>query len=368
MNEIPTTEHLYALIMADFQNRMGTSLPNWGKYFIRVFAMVNAHLFYLFYVRMFFVYKNILPDTADSVANGGSLERYGLLYLQRLPYNATQSVYEIQGVGITGSTIPSGRTFTTQRNTVNYINDSAFVFAPGVDSFNIRSLTSGTATRLLPGDQVNISSPVTGVENTFFVVSEVTEPTDSEPLESYRQKTITAMRYRSRGGAATDYRFWSIQVIGVRNAYPYTGVPLPNVNLFIESETNDGVPSLALLSDVEAYVETKREMGVYINYLACTQVVIQLYIQGALSLTIADKQQIFTALKAYLYNKRPFIQAIDGSYRNDTININEIIAVIQSVKPSLFLGNIDMTVNGSSHVNYMLDLGNIPFLDEIFYT
>lgn len=368
MNEIPTTDYLYALIMADFQNRMGTSLPNWGKYFIRVFAMVNAHLFYLFYVRMFFVYKNILPDTADSVSNGGSLERFGLLYLDRLPYNATQSIYEVQGVGITGSTIPSGRMFISQRNTVNYVNDSAFVFAPGVDSFNIRSLTSGVSTRLLAGDIITISSPVVGVNNSFVVISEVQEPTDSEPLESYRDKVVTAMRYRSRGGAAIDYRLWGMQVIGVRNIYSYTGLPLPNVNVYVESETNNGVPSPALLGDVDTYIETKRPLGIEVNYLPCVQVIIDLYIQGALSLSVSDKQQIFDALNAYLCNKRPYIQAIDGSFRNDTININEIIAVIQSVKPSLYLGNIDLTVNGASQANYMLDLGNIPFLNQIIYT
>jgi len=368
MNNIPTTEQIYAIIMADYQNRLGVNLPNWGKYIIRTFALINAHLFYLLYIRLSFVYRNILPDTADSTEHGGLLQRFGMIYLQRMPYKATQGVYTVTGTGTNGATIPAGRMFVANRNNVNFTNDVSFTFAPGSNEFQLRSLTSGSSTRLNIGDQIQIVSPIGGVENIFVVTNEVIEPTDAEPLESYRSKILTAMRYKSRGGAASDYRFWATQVVGVRNAYPYTGTPLPNVNLFIESETNDGVPSPALINDVQNYIETRRPLGIIVNYLPVEQRFIEISIQGSTqALTPADKQQITDAIRNYLDRKRPYIQAIDGSYRNDIINLNEIISVVQSVKPSMYLGNISMTVDGSLHVNYMLDLGNIPYLSNVIF-
>lgn len=367
MNEIPTTEQIFAIIMADYQNRMGVNMPNFGRYFIRVFAMINAHLFYLLYVRLNFVYRNILPDTATTPQHGGSLYRFGLLYLQRLPYNATQGVYLIEGIGAVGSVIPAGRTFTNSRNSSIFTNDLEFTFAVGINQFQIRSLDAGTPARLMVGDTITIVSPVSGVENQFIVVSEITEPTDAEPIESYRNKIITAMRYRSRGGAAIDYRFWGMQVLGVRNVYPYTGATNPNINLYIESETNNGVPSPALLNDVENYIETRRPMGNFASYLPVVLMNVDLYIQGATSLTVSDKQQIEDAVKQYLNAKRPFIQAIDGSYRNDRINLNEIISLIQGVKPSIYFGNISLEINNTSQTNYMLNNGQIPFLNSINY-
>lgn len=363
---IPTIQQIYQQIIQDYENRLGVTFPTWGRNFIKVHAMVNAMIFYAIYLKNAFVYRNMLPDTADSTANGGTLERFGMIMLNRLPFRATQSQYSVLGTGAIGSTIPAGRTFTTQRNNVIYTIDVPFVFTSVPTPFVIRSLTAGTETRLFPGDVITIVSPVTGVTGTFVVQAEVTEPTDAEPLDSYRAKILQAYRYRSRGGAAADYRFWAGQVVGVRNSYPYTGVPLPNVNLYIESETGDGVPSPALLTATETHVNQFRPMGIYVHYLPVVPVLVAITVQGAQSITTTDQTLIYSAMEQYLREKRPFIESTDTN-RHDVVNLNEIIATIQDVKPNVSLGNITVTFNGSQMASYMVNNGEIPKLDTITY-
>lgn len=367
MNQIPSISQLYQLILQDYQNQLGTNIPSWAKTIVRTFSAVYAAIVYSLYLRMNFVYRNMLPDTADSTADGGTLQRWGLLLLNRLPYSATQGRYIISGVGANGSTIPSGRQFTSSRNNTIFVNDTDFVFAPGQQSFEIRALTAGTSSRLSPGDTITIVSPVTGVENTFTVIMEMFEPTDAEPLESYREKLTFAFRYRSRGGAAVDYRFWGQQVTGVRQVYPYTGAPLPNVNLYVESETNNGIPSQALLNSLQAYVDVRRPLGIYCHYLPVQPINISITINGGQSLTASDRIAIESSVATYLKQKRPYIEAVDGSNRNDVVYVNEVISLIQSLLPGVILGNINMYINGAIYPSYMLDMGRIPLLTQINY-
>ena len=51
--------------------------------------------------------------------------------------------------------------------------------------------------------------------------------------------------------------------------------------------------------------------------------------------------------------------------QNDTINVNEIIGVIQNSNPSVVLGNVTVSLNGVNYVTYKLQKGEIPKLNII---
>lgn len=364
MNEIPTLKEIYSKIINDYETRLSVSFPAWGRFYIKSHAAVNAAIFYMIFLRNYFVYKNMLPDTADSTANGGTLERWGLIVLGRLPFKATQGVYTITGVGDNGTTIPVDTSFVCARNGEIYTNVVAFTFSSGNTTFDITSVNGGSDVRMVVGDELSLVSPIANVDREFTVVGEVTQPQDSENLDLYRDKVLDAFRYQSRGGAAADYRFWANSVAGVREVYPYTGIPLPNVNLFIEASTGNGVPSSALINDVKAVIEPERPLGIFVNYFPVFFVNTDITINNSVTLTTSEKTLITNDIISYLYNKRPFIQATDV-VQNDIINKNEIIGVIQNTTPSVVFGNIDVLMNGVDQVSYMLGQGEIPYLNSI---
>lgn len=368
MNNIPSVQDIYLSIIQDFENRLGVNLQGWGRFFIKAWAMVMAGWFYMLFTKNYYVYRNMLPDTADSTSEGGTLERWGLIKLGRLPFNATSGKYIIKGVGENGSTIPSGRVFVGQNNSKNYTIEASFTFSSGVDSFEVRSFEGGEDVRLALGAKVIMSSPASGVEREFEVIAETQQPQDSEPLEDYRIKVIEAFRYRARGGAALDYKFWASQVTGVKNTYPYTGTPLPQVNLFIESQSGNGTASPSLINDVKNYVEGpgRRPIGIQVNYLSVSIVNIDIEISGGSTLTNSEKSLIQSNIELYLDNKRPFVQSVNLP-QSDTINVNEIITIIQNTNPTISLGNILVYADSSPFVTYKLNKGEIPNLSNINY-
>ncbi len=366
MQEIPTINEIYLKIIQDFENRLGVTLQSWGRFFIKAYAMVMAGWLYMLYVKNYYVYRNMLPDTADSTINGGTLERWGLIKLGRTPFKATEGKYIIEGIGDNGSTIPIDRTFTANGSGQTYMISAPFTFTPGNDSFEIISFEGGEIVRLAVGGKLTLTSPVLNVERSFTVVSEVQQPQDAEPLEDYRKKVIEAFRYIARGGAALDYKFWASQVAGVKNTYPYTGTPLPQVNLFIESQSGNGTASPSLINDVKNYVEGpgRRPIGIQVNYLSVFILDVQIDIVGGASITTSQQNTIIDNVNSYLESKRPFVQSVQLP-QNDTISINEIIGVIQNSNPSVVLGNVTVSLSGINYVTYKLQKGEIPKLNVI---
>ena len=366
MNDIPTIKEIYDKIIQDFENNLNTTLQDWGRYFIKAYAMVVAGWMYMLFVKNYFVYRNMLPDTADSTKNGGTLERWGLIKLNRLPFKATQGKYMIEGNATIGSIIPAERVFSSEKNGQNYRIEQPYTFLGSTGQFEVKSFEGGEAVRLFDGDKLTLTSPVTGVEREFTIISETVEPLDAEPIEDYRAKVIEAFRYKSRGGAAMDYKFWAFNVTGVRNTYPYTGVFYPNVSLYIESQTGNGTASPALINDVKNYIEGpgRRPLGINVQYLSVTLINLVIDIDNGAQITTTDQTLITDNIKAYLDKKRPFVEAVNVA-KNDVINTNEIIAIIQNTNSGVTMGNITVKFNASPYVSYLLNKGEIPNLTAI---
>lgn len=363
MNDIPTISEIYDKIIQDFENNLNTNLQSWGRYFIKAYAMVVAGWMYMLFVKNYFVYRNMLPDTADSTKNGGTLERWGLIKLNRLPFKATQGKYIIEGSATIGSVIPVNRIFTSERNGQNYRIEQDYTFQNEVGSFEVKSFEGGEAVRLSVGEKLTLTSPASGVNREFIVTQEVVEPLDAEPIEDYRAKVIESFRYKSRGGAAMDYKFWAFGVTGVRNTYPYTGATLPNVVLYIESQTGNGIASPALINDVKNYVEGpgRRPLGIKVNYLSVYLNNIIIDIDGGAQITTSDQMLITDNIREYLDKKRPFVESVNVA-KNDVINTNEIIAIIQNTNSGVAMGNITVKFNNTQMVSYLLNKGEIPNL------
>src|ERR1043165_3373297 len=93
MTTIPTIKQLYDGALANFESEYSIAVNPFGRAFLVALAGVLSGILWLIYLQIGLTQKNIWFDTADSVANGGTLERFGVEILGRWPFSATSGQY-----------------------------------------------------------------------------------------------------------------------------------------------------------------------------------------------------------------------------------------------------------------------------------
>lgn len=386
MITIPTLSEIYTGIISDLETKYGSTIPSFGKNFLRAFAAVQAGKIWLNYKTVGFTQKNIFADTADSEFIGGTLERFGRVKLGRNPFPATAGEYTVSVTGTTGATIPTSTTFKSDDNSSSpgflFVLDNPYTLTGTSDEITLRALTAGPESRLEVGNTLTVTAPLALVNAQVTVTSEDVEPVTAESLEDYRRKVLDAFRLEPQGGAGSDYRLWSFDVTGVRQAYPYAVSGNNNeVNLYIEANPDDstdgkGTPGTSILNAVEEAIElptltrpSRKQLGLYrVNYLPISVQDIEIIVNGFIGITPAIEDSIETAVIEELSKIRPFVSSIDIlANKNDIFDTNKIISIILSVAPGSQFGAVTMTVDGSPVSTYTFEGGEIPSLDSISY-
>lgn len=383
MINIPTTQEIYNGIIADLEAQYGITIPTTGKSFLRSYAAALAGQLRLYYLLTGKVQKNIFIDTADPVAQGGTLERWGSIKLNRYPFKATQGKYEIKVTGVDGAVIPSGTTFKSDDNSLNsgylFIVDSAYTLASPY-TFEVRALTSGLESQLQVGNTMTATAPIADVDSIAEVTNENTEPQAAEGIEEYRAKAIEAFRLLPQGGAGADYRIWASDAQGVKQSYPYTASGDDNkVNLFIEANIADsvdgkGTPTAAILIEVKEQIEdptpsrpSRKPLTDTVEYLPITPLDIDITINPS-PFTAAQQTLINNSIEAALTEIRPFVDTIDVlSERNDVFDMNRIISIILEAAPGSSFSISNLSVGGNPVTSFTFEDGDIPYLNSITY-
>lgn len=392
MITIPTLAQLYAQVKSDIETEFGNNIPTFGKNALRMLAMVRAAELKVYYLLIGKLQKNIFPDTADSEASGGTLERFGRVKLNRDPFPAQAGQYSCTVSGSIGATIPAQTTFKSNDDSLNpgklYVLDIAYTLLTlNADVITLRALNAGVESKLLIGDQLTATSPIANVNKIATVAGVVVEPFAQENIEDYRSKVVESYQSEPNGGSPSDFRLWSKDAQGVKQAYPYAKTNAPGeVNLYIEATVSDsidglGTPSAQLLADVEEVVtqdpDTSKPIdergrlpiGVFdVHYLPVTVLPVNVNIANFVGLTAALQTQIENAIKTQIDQIRPFIGGADVlDNKNDILDINRIASTILDVKPGAQFGTITLTVDGNPVTSKVFINGDIPYLNAVTY-
>lgn len=386
MVTIPTTQELYDGIVTDIETELGVSLPTEGKNMLRALAAVQAGKLKLFYLAIANLQKNIWVDTADPVASGGTLERFGFTKLERYPYPATAGVYTVTVTGTTGATIPALTQFKSDDDSLNpgylFMLDTAYVMPSSTSSISLRALTAGNESLLAVANTLTATAPILNVNQQVVVTAITTDPVDAETVEEYRDKAIQAYQLTPQGGAPADYRLWGLDAEGTRQIYPYATSGASNeVTVYVEAlwtgSTPAGVPTPTILSDVADDIETdpvtgvgRRPLGVFqVNVEPIVPLDVDITIDSGGTITAPQQALITAAIEEAAYNIRPFIAGIDNAaLRNDTISTFGIGSVVIDTIGGVIISSITMDVDGSPVTSYQFTSdGEIPFINSVTY-
>ena len=348
---------------------------------LRGFAAVHSANLKTLYLTLAKVQKNVFPDTAEPEASGGTLERFGRVFLQRDPFPAIQGQYLCSIGGTTGATIPAATVFQSNSASLhpgyNFILDNAYTLTGSSDTIQLRSLTAGVEALLNTGDVLFSISPIPNVNRETTVLSEAVAPVDAESIELYRTNILNAIRLLAGSWSAVDYRLVGGAIAGVENIYAYAVSGSPNeVNVWIEGTTPGTPPGSPTIAAVQSATELVRPLGIFqVNYAAAPINLVDIGITQTITLTTAQRNLINGALAAAVTSVRPFIAAADIlTARNDTLATDftapystNIINVIASAIPSVPFGAVTFTVGGTLSTSTTFDFGNIPYLNSVTY-
>lgn len=386
MTTIPTIDELYQSIITDIETEFGIVIPDEGKSFIRALSAAEAAKLKLFYLALANLQKNIWVDTADPVAVGGTLERFGFTKLGRYPYPATEGEYLCTVVGTAGAVIPALTQFKSDDDSTSpgylFILDTDYTLTGTSDNITLRALTAGRVSVLDVGDTLTSTSPIINVNSQVAVSVISVDPVAAETTEEYRNKAIEAYKLAPQGGAPADYRLWGLDAAGTRQIYPYAASGAPNeINVFVEaifadSADGHGTPTPTILADVASDIEAdpttgigRRPLGVFaVNVQSIVPLPVDITINSGGTITTAQQLLITQALTEDVYNIRPFIAGIDAvADRNDTLSVYGVGAVIVNTIGGVIISSISVDVDGSGIASYTFDNGEIPYINSVTY-
>lgn len=387
MKKTPSLKSIFNRFSSDLKQRLGIPLNDNLKENLSALGAVVSAENYLLYLLAEDIQRNLYPDTADPESEGGQLERLGLLYLGRLPYNATPTKLRLRVKGKSGSTLRDNLTFKDNNSNLLFILDNKYILNGTNDLIEVRSLENGSETVLQVGSELTITEPVIGVDS-IVVVSEIIEKAvNSESESEYRRAVLDSMQLEMQGGAKTDYRLWARDCKGIRNVYPYVkSGDAGTIEIFAEANKEDstdskGTPPASMLSNLTSvlnldpntnkpmYKRGRRPMQAKLEVKPIVHEEITVTIKGLFTSSNAIKDSVKNSIEGYLYTIRPFV---DGGQllrdKNDVLNVARLSsAVSDAIGVDNFFLDLEMKVGSNIVSQWVFTNGRIPVLKNVVY-
>ena len=391
MKTIPTIKDIYGQIEKDLKNKLNLQDTEL-KLVVDAIASVFSGQIKLVYLYLYDIQKNSFPDTADPESEGGMLSRLGYIFLGRYPFPASDGYYTAIVTGIENSKLRSQLTFKSNDEALNigkmFILDSEHTMSGGENIITIRSLDAGLGSLLNPGDKLNITEPVLGVDAVITIQNVVTRPTSPESTDDYRQKILDIIQIEPQGGSRGDYRIWASDARGVKKVYPYVKEnDSGTVQIYVEASSDNsiygnGTPSESLIQEVKSVIELdpdqtkpinergRRPLQASVEVLPIIVRYVDINVSGLNDRSETEKTNLFNGLLNYIQTVRPFIQGADlDRNRNDILSSGKLQGIaLDSLNKSNYFNTFTMYVDGQIETQFQFSRANIPVLREITYS
>lgn len=356
----PTTQEISDNIIAQLESTLAQTIPFLPKSFIRVLSKALAGVFIILYKYAGFIFLQMFVSTASAKEvniNGNVLipiVEWGRIIGIGDPKLATNAEMTIDivvdnQVGI----LAAGAQLIRSDTGVIYITKSDVALNAPVIQADIIAVSdqaggdgSGVIGNLEVADEVSFVNPLPNVQAVATVSVLLVTGANGEDIDTvYRQRVIDRFKKRPQGGAYADYEQWAEEVVGVINAYPYTGDP-GQVNIYSEVSTDidpDGIPPSGILIAVLESINkdengraTRRNANAYPNSLPISRTGFDVNVVGLVAGDLLEAQtSIDTALEEYFLGREPFIDGLSLLPKTNLITNTGIIAVVNSVVAEL---------------------------------
>lgn len=322
----PTLETLITRVEGEIRAGLGL-VTLLRRSFLSVLARVMAGLSHTVLGFIAYVEKQAFPDTAE----GDYLLRWAAIWgvLQK---PATYAKFRCAVTGLAGTTIPIN---TVYRRTdgVEYLTEAAVTLTGANDKIVLIAVAAGLSGEVAISDQINILSPIAGLDSTAVVDQIIIEPEDIETIESLRSRLIDRIQNPPSGGTPTDYIQWALSVPGITRAWVGPQALGPGtVVVYVVNDDDDPItPSPAKITEVADYIETVRPVTANVSIVAPTLLELDMTIKIKPN-TPSIQAAITTEIQDLIYRDA----ALAGAYKGPSVlhtgkillsRINEAISI-----------------------------------------
>jgi uncharacterized phage protein gp47/JayE len=312
----------------------------------------------------------LLPDTAETEW----LDRHGQIWLVnadgskgRKLATLSSGAASFQGLQ-NGAVIPAGTqlqsgapmpvNYESPNNVVSLetLQDITTYMAAPVTG-NIRALDPGTFGNLDPGTGLSFSTPVPGVAQSATVVT-LAGGTDDETDDELRARVLLRIRQPPMGGDLEDYVQWAQQYPGVTRAWSANEMGIGTITLrFLMDDlypNNDGWPTSGDITNVQAYIDSKRPVTVKDCFvLAPIKQIINITIDSLVPNTAEAQAEVEQSIRNMLFQMAAPGQTIYAAW------------VSYAIMNAPSVVSFDLVTNADY---VMASVGNMAVLGTIYFT
>ncbi len=322
MITIPTLTEIRDQILSDIESATGQTAPLLPKAVWRVLATALAGALVLLYRFGAWAYRQIFTLTADDEGLYNKAVEYGMTRTPAVQWIGTATATGDDDTVITAGTLWSYNNYV-------YEVQTAVTVSGGQAAMTLKSLESGDALNLDNATIINLVSPQAGLDSTATVTSTTQAGEDQESIADFRTRILARQQNKPQGGAAPDYVSWSLEIAGIKEAFAFR--PIPGfVNVYPLTDDPDPVnriPDAAKLTEVQDYLQDtkRRPLNATVSALAFKELDFDIDIANLSPNDATTKSNIETAIKDYLYERRPQ-QYDDEANPKNIISAGEITA------------------------------------------
>lgn len=206
-----------------------------------------------------FVARQAIPIKAADEFLDGWLNTYGL---PRKPASAAFGA--VNGTGVAGSILAAGTLLQRADNRQYKVTADAVVAAGGTVVAQVIALLPGIASNTAGGTQLQLVSPVSGVDSAFTAdaVSGLSGGADVEKDSEAIYRLQQRLSNEPMGGSPADYTRWALQVPGITRAWGLrnpSGPTSAGVIIMADGNTsNYGLPTETQRQQVYDYIADPR--------------------------------------------------------------------------------------------------------------
>lgn len=287
----PSLRELISQMQADAEREAGATQLRQSN--LRVLPKVFAFGVHGLYAYIDWVVKQLFPDSSEK----SFLERQASIQgIYRR--DATAATGTLTVTRTAGATIPVGTVFVAADGETRFTTTEE----PEVDESEVpvQCMTTGTGGNREAGETYALVSPLSGVA-TEATGSEMAGGTEAETDDSLRERLIYRLQNPPRGGTATDYVAWAMEVPGVTRAWCFPkelGIGTVTVRFATDGLTENGVPTEGMVSIVSDYIAENAPVTAATTVVAPVAKTVNFVIEDLYPDTPSVRAQIEAELKS----------------------------------------------------------------------
>lgn len=245
----PTISQIKDRIQSDLKTGLGLTTIL-ARSFLAVLSAAYAGASHTLHGYISWALKQLLPDSSDDEYTVRWAKIFGIDRLE-----ATFAEIEVTITGTDGVPVPN-TTLWQRSDGVEYKVKTEVTPSGGTVTGTLVCQTPGDTGNISNGSQLNITSPIAGINSQCTVTATTVEGSDQETIENLRTRLLERIKNPPAGGTVADYIAFAKTVNGVTRVWVlpgHLGQGTVGVTFVMDGE-DPIIPSLAKVDEVQAAV------------------------------------------------------------------------------------------------------------------